>query len=133
MNNGVSYINPHVVSSAEDELRFLAQDREIDMLGWEKIGAFRQMLENLHKNSGDQNVQKILSEIVEEFIFFHTCKRRRDAQGIENFLNDLDLLIKYRRISKCYVSRLYGFCIIVSLHINGKRDTASPVPQAVTA
>lgn len=124
-----------MISNAQVALYRLSHGDAPESVNQGAIKAFREALSKICEESKDQEIQTFLGDVIHEFHTNHPCRRRMDMatptpQGV---LKELDWLIDNRPSIRSRAERLYGFCHFFYRHIDEKRNTASPVPQAVTA
>ena len=127
-------IDTIMISNAQVALFRLSHGDAPESVNRGAIKAFREVLSKMCDESKDQEIQTFLDEIIHEFHTNHPCRRRMDMatptpQGV---MKELDWLIDNRPSVRSRAERLYGFCYFFYKHINGKRNTASLVHQAVS-
>jgi len=134
MNDMLKGIDTIMISNAQVALFRLSHGDAPESVNRGAIKAFREVLSKMCDESKDQEIQTFLDEIIHEFHTNHPCRRRMDMatptpQGV---MKELDWLIDNRPSVRSRAERLYGFCYFFYKHINGKRNTASLVHQAVS-
>ncbi len=135
MNKNLKGIDLIMVSNAQIALHRLALGYTPESVNWKPIREFRDVLSKICDDSSDPDTQTLLGEVLRESHGNHPGRRRADKQVVipKEIVDEFDSLINNRPLASACAERLYGFCHFFYRHIDEKRNTASLIPQAVTA